>query len=218
MSTEEETAIFVAGNSRYSMAILQGIQVSLDLPVFGKINDHWITKKQNPPSIELLLCPYGCDNKNCPLSQDIFQNKIRRVAIYNVPNDDAAFELLQKGATGVFYSNDPIDVISKGARIMLNNELWFKRILTSHYFFLVEEQLQRFNLINGKLQLSSKFSKRESEVLALLVSGSKNLEIADKLFISVHTVKTHVHHILKKLGATNRTEIVARMINHQFYH
>jgi DNA-binding NarL/FixJ family response regulator len=51
---------------------------------------------------------------------------------------------------------------------------------------------------------------RESEVLALLADGAANKEIASRLSISEHTAKFHVSSILNKLGATTRTEAVAR--------
>lgn len=49
---------------------------------------------------------------------------------------------------------------------------------------------------------------REQEVLALIVDGSTNAEIARRLVISENTVKTHVSHILEKLGARNRDELI----------
>jgi len=49
-------------------------------------------------------------------------------------------------------------------------------------------------------------TKRELEVLALLVEGLSNAEIADRLYLSVAAIKYHVSNILSKLGASNRTE------------
>jgi len=57
-------------------------------------------------------------------------------------------------------------------------------------------------------------SERELEVLAMLVEGDSNDYIAAKLFISHNTVRHHVHHILIKLGAVNRTEAVALALHH----
>ena len=51
---------------------------------------------------------------------------------------------------------------------------------------------------------------REVEVLALLAAGRSNPRIAEDLVITLDTVKKHVSHLLSKLGATNRTEAVAR--------
>ena len=53
-------------------------------------------------------------------------------------------------------------------------------------------------------------SRREYEVLELLAAGHSNQEIADKLFISMSTVKTHVSNVLAKLDASRRTEAIAR--------
>jgi LuxR family maltose regulon positive regulatory protein len=53
-------------------------------------------------------------------------------------------------------------------------------------------------------------SERELEVLALVAQGLSNREIAERLFITVGTVKTHAHNIYGKLGVNRRTEAVAR--------
>ena len=48
-------------------------------------------------------------------------------------------------------------------------------------------------------------SKREKEVLKLVIEGKTNPEIADILFISIHTVKAHMCSIIEKLKANGRT-------------
>jgi LuxR family transcriptional regulator, maltose regulon positive regulatory protein len=58
--------------------------------------------------------------------------------------------------------------------------------------------------------LAEPLTEREMDVLELLAAGSSNQQIADHLFVALVTVKTHVSHILDKLGAANRTEAVAR--------
>ena len=52
-------------------------------------------------------------------------------------------------------------------------------------------------------------TKRESEVLALMIEGMSNIEIAESLFVSPSTIKSHVSSILSKLDVSNRTEAVA---------
>lgn len=54
-----------------------------------------------------------------------------------------------------------------------------------------------------------RFSKREAQVLKLIAVGKTNKEIGETLFISESTVKFHVHAILNKLDASNRTEAVS---------
>ncbi|MCL2736748.1 MAG: response regulator transcription factor [Propionibacteriaceae bacterium] len=60
----------------------------------------------------------------------------------------------------------------------------------------------------------SPLSGRETEVLALVSQGYTNRDIAHRLFISPATVKTHMEHILAKLGATTRTQAVL-MAHHE---
>jgi ATP/maltotriose-dependent transcriptional regulator MalT len=53
-------------------------------------------------------------------------------------------------------------------------------------------------------------SRRELEVLALIAQGNSNQQIAEQLYISLHTVKTHARRIHGKLGVARRTQAVAK--------
>ena len=53
-----------------------------------------------------------------------------------------------------------------------------------------------------------KLTRREMDVMKLMVPGRRNKEIADRLVITVGVVEGHVTNILRKLGATSRTEAV----------
>ena len=63
-------------------------------------------------------------------------------------------------------------------------------------------------------RLGNDLTERELEVLALLVEGLSNAEIADRMYLSVAAVKYHVSNILSKLGASNRTEAVVLAMEH----
>ena len=58
--------------------------------------------------------------------------------------------------------------------------------------------------VNGSL------TEREAEILSLMREGLTNKQIANRLHISVHTVKNHVQKILRKLGANNRAQAVGK--------
>lgn len=62
--------------------------------------------------------------------------------------------------------------------------------------------------------LPGNLSEREVEVLELVALGHTNVEIGRRLFLSVRTVETHRAHIMDKLGARTRAELVAYAFNH----
>jgi len=66
----------------------------------------------------------------------------------------------------------------------------------------------------GKPDLGSDLTEREMEVLALLVQGLSNSEIADQLSVSMATIKFHLSNIFSKLGAKNRVEVVTIALKH----
>jgi LuxR family maltose regulon positive regulatory protein len=66
-----------------------------------------------------------------------------------------------------------------------------------------ESQVSQFAYVES-------LSERETEILQLIAKGLTNPEIANRLFLSLHTVKTHTRNIYGKLGVHNRTEAVAK--------
>lgn len=57
----------------------------------------------------------------------------------------------------------------------------------------------------------SRLTRREHQVMHLIADGCANKEIAMHLGIAVHTVKTHVHNLLLKLGLRSRLEVAVRV-------
>jgi LuxR family transcriptional regulator, maltose regulon positive regulatory protein len=63
---------------------------------------------------------------------------------------------------------------------------------------------------NRSQPLVEAMSERELEILRLLANGLSNREIAERLVITVGTAKSHVHHILEKLGTESRMQAAAK--------
>ncbi len=64
-------------------------------------------------------------------------------------------------------------------------------------------------------KLGDDLTEREREVLALMVEGLNNQQIAERLVVSLSTAKSHVSSILSKLGVTTRTEAVSLALKHK---
>jgi DNA-binding NarL/FixJ family response regulator len=56
---------------------------------------------------------------------------------------------------------------------------------------------------------SASLTVREREIISLLGEGLSNRDIAERLHIAIHTVKSHVHNVLEKLSLRSRLEVVA---------
>lgn len=69
--------------------------------------------------------------------------------------------------------------------------------------------------VSQRQLLTDKFhlTTRELDVLECVISGSENRIIADELFISLATVKTHLDHIFKKLEVSSRTKLVSKVFS-----
>lgn len=59
------------------------------------------------------------------------------------------------------------------------------------------------------------YTKQEKRVLEQILKAKSNQEIADTLFISRHTVKAHVEHLLKKSNTSSRIELIIKTMNEE---
>jgi len=76
---------------------------------------------------------------------------------------------------------------------------------------IVEKEIQTLSFKPDEIRLHQlQLSKREFEVLELMALGHSNQEIADRLFVSVNTVKTHSARLFEKLEVKRRTQAVDR--------
>ncbi|UCG13378.1 MAG: DNA-binding response regulator [Deltaproteobacteria bacterium] len=153
----------------------------------------------------LVLCDYqGVDLKGLLIDlRSSTTQKLARdhVALFNVSRGRGIEEqYVWEGVRGVFYEQDPWDQFLKGVRAILAGELWLPREVMSKC--ILEGRVQESSCEKTNAILTA----REVEILALVAVGARNDEIADKLCISAHTVKTHLYNIFKKIDVPNRLQ------------
>ncbi|HCH0946408.1 TPA: helix-turn-helix transcriptional regulator [Vibrio parahaemolyticus] len=107
---------------------------------------------------------------------------------------------------GLFYFEDDFDKVMMGLKGILNGENWLSRDILNQ---LIGYLLSLNNTV-GELEtkLEMELTRREMQVLTALCQGGSNLDIADSLFVSEHTVKSHLYSIFRKLEVKNRMQAI----------
>jgi len=122
------------------------------------------------------------------------------------------FRMVEEGMKGFFVKGDiSSDFIIKCIRVVAAGQIWMDANLVNKVF---EEFSRYYSEAEGKLRSPSPeetdrlalLTKREMELLDLISTSLKNDEIAERLFISTKTVKTHIRNIFEKLGSRNRVD------------
>jgi LuxR family transcriptional regulator of csgAB operon len=123
------------------------------------------------------------------------------MALFNVdPDLGIEQEAVVRGIRGFFYEQDPLDRFPKGVDTILDGELWVSREIMCKCILKHKSQ---HSFPKGD---TTGLTPREVEILAMVAAGAKNEEIADRLCISPHTVKTHIYNIFKKINVPNRLQ------------
>ena len=109
---------------------------------------------------------------------------------------------------GIFYQDDSTSLFLEGMRAILNGRKWFRR--DTH----ASPLLQSHPADQPAETTFQSLSPREKGILQLVAVGMSNQEIAAELAISLHTVKTHVYNIYKKIGVPNRLQAALWVTTH----
>jgi len=115
--------------------------------------------------------------------------------------DETLFEALKAGANGYLLKDSSSDSFLRGVRMALEGQVALPYQLTSSVFQQLERQEPTAS--NGA---EVDLTPRERDVLDLIAAGATNKEIAERLSISLYTVKSHVRNILGKLQVSSRRE------------
>jgi DNA-binding NarL/FixJ family response regulator len=127
----------------------------------------------------------------------------RVLVLTTFDNDEIVLGALRCGASGFLLKDAPGDQLVSAIRVVAGGSSLFSPTVTRR---LVQRYVGR-----GPTQHPAgldRLTDRELEVLRLVAAGGSNAEIAASLVVSEHTVKTHVAHILDKLGLRDRTQAV----------
>lgn len=126
------------------------------------------------------------------------------LVLTSFPEAQLVREALRAGAIGYLLKDVAIDELAQAVRNASRGQSTLHHAATQA---LIQPQTTRSELIED-------LTDRQREVLALVVQGRSNQEIARQVYISLSTVRFHVSAILAKLGAANRAEAAAMAVKY----
>jgi DNA-binding NarL/FixJ family response regulator len=159
---------------------------------------------KSPPDVVLMDIKLpGMSGIDClpHLKKAVPETEILMLTIYEDAED--IFRSLKAGASGYLLKSSPPEVLFEAIRELRSGG-------TPLSVNIARKVVRYFQAAGQMERETEKLSTRELQVLELMAAGLINKEIADKLSISLQTVKTHVKRIYVKLHARNRMEAVLK--------
>ena len=160
-------------------------------------------RKLKPDLILMDVIMPGCDGLKATrqIKQELPQTTIVMLTVRE--EDEHLFQAIRNGAQGYLLKN----IGSKDMLKMLRAAMHGEAAITPAMGSRMLEEFRRISQLAGQDPKKIKpLTQREKEILGLVTAGDSNNEIAVKLHISIHTVKTHLRNILSKLHQEHRYE------------
>jgi DNA-binding NarL/FixJ family response regulator len=117
--------------------------------------------------------------------------------------DEYIYEALSAGASGFVLKDDPPEQLIEAVRTVAAGDALLSPAITKR----VIKQFTRIPRHEPPKELDE-LTARERDILRLIARGLSNAEIGAELYISETTVKTHITHILQKLGLRDRVQVI----------
>ncbi|MBX9693709.1 MAG: response regulator transcription factor [Cyanobacteria bacterium] len=138
---------------------------------------------------------------------------VRIIMLTSHDDDKHIFAALGAGADGYCLKEAPADQLLMAIRAVAEGVAWLdpgiaSRVLRASVGGSRSLQPEEAEIKSGSILAS--LSQRELDVLRLVVDGNTNQSIAERLSISVETVKTHMRHIMEKLAVSDRTQAAVK--------
>ena len=178
------------------------------LAAFADVSEALELVREAKPDVVLL--DFGLeDHDSLSLTATVHSEvPIARIIVMGLlPAQEDVADYVRAGASGFIMKDasfedffDTIRAVAGGAEVL-------PRALTNSLFTQIVRNVAKVN--RARVLEGVRLTIREREVIDLLSEGLSNKEIAQRLHIAVHTVKSHVHNILEKLALRSRLEVAA---------
>jgi DNA-binding NarL/FixJ family response regulator len=133
---------------------------------------------------------------------------MRAILLAGVIDQAHLLTAVQVGVRGVVVKDSATELLFEAIVSVMGGRFWLGQTLVSDLIELVRTLSQPSNPTGNKQRLG--LTPREREVLALVISGCTNKEIASQFSVSEETVKHHLTRMFDKVGASNRLELAMK--------
>lgn len=196
------TIYFLSEDITASYPFIDKLEQQLELPIPRmQPNDLLIALQQHKHRI-LLIDHYAYTRlksqiRNLPLADKSFET-----IIFNVAHPLSTDEILALGhLKGLFYQQDPIEYIAKRCTDIINGENCLPSKVCAQLLYYYRSVVD-----SQTTPATVDLTIRELQILRCLITGASNTQIAEDMFISEFTVKSHLQKIFKKLCVKNRAQ------------
>lgn len=141
---------------------------------------------------------------------------VRVIALSGYDDADLIFRAMKLGAKGYVLKTMASAQLIYALEEVAAGKAYLPSALSSRFFDYFQQSFREENLPLNEENLLSYLTPREDEVLDLLTQGQTYKKVAEKLFISETTVKTHVNNIFQKLQVNDRTQAVLYALKNGF--
>jgi DNA-binding NarL/FixJ family response regulator len=173
----------------------------------GDAVDQLVDSDQLPEIVLLDLALEKADSIRLMSTIQARMPSARIIAMDILPEQTDVVEIVKAGASGFILKSASVQEYVDAIRAVARGENVLPAVLTASLFTQIVDTAFESN--QGALETSIRLTEREKEVVNLIAEGSSNKEIAARLHIATHTVKSHVHNILEKLALRSRLQIAA---------
>ncbi|MDN3522867.1 LuxR C-terminal-related transcriptional regulator [Halomonas ramblicola] len=203
MEQARGTLLLVTASNPQSQLFIDYLHEKLDRQVSVLAPGQTWKPKEAGKTLVLLDADHMGEDAMQQWHAQAMENDQLALAAFNLKDEDHAVATLSAlHLHGVFYRSDSLPMICKGLEALMSGELWMSRsLMTRMISFLRRQQLNSYRPVCG-------LTHRELEIIGLLGSGASNNDIADRLFVSEHTVKSHLYNIFRKIDVHNRIQAV----------
>jgi DNA-binding NarL/FixJ family response regulator len=137
---------------------------------------------------------------------------VKHIVLTSHDDSDLLFNAIQAGANGFLLKEEKLSVIKEHIKDLINNEATpMSPSIAKKTFDLLRTIQPSEDATKSNSKIIDILTTRENEVLDLMMAGCNYKVIAEKLFISNNTVRTHIAHIYEKLHVNSKVQMMKLM-------